>query len=167
MTPDNSQFEFSLPESLGELASGAPAGPDAARVLGALSRRRMIRGVAGSAAACVLLMVGALTWYLLPGQEQYAAAPAIATPALPIIAPDASGCSPPLSFTLPVPVSAFKAPAIASPLPAVRMEAPSLSTFGTLRGPGQSCAMTSYMPSLAFSNGAGETTQTPSERKLQ
>lgn len=165
MIPDNNQFESRLTESLCELASAAPAGPDAARVLGALRRRRMIRGVAGSAAACVLLMVGVLTWYLLPGQERYAA-PAIATPGLPIIAPDASR-SASLSFTLPLPVSAFKAPAMAIPLPAVRMEAPSLSTFGSVRGPGQSCAMTGYMPSLAFNLGAAETTQTPSERKLQ
>lgn len=166
MTQDNRQFESSLAESLSRLAGAAPAGPDAARVVGALRRRRVVRGVVASAAACVLLVAGALTWYCRPGPKRHAAVPEIASPVLPIAPPEANRFAP-LSFAPAMPALAFDALAVAMPMPAVRMEDSSLSTLGSLRGPPPPCAMNYHLPNLSLNLGGGTTKQTPNERTLQ
>jgi len=166
MTQDDRQFESHLAESLSRLACAAPTGPDPTRVLGALRRRRIFRGVVASAAACVLLAAGTLTWCFRPDPESRTAVPEIASPALPITPPEANLFAP-LSFAPAMPALAFDAPAVAMPSPALRMEATSLSTLGSLRGPPPPCAMNYHLPNLSLTMGPGTTKQTPNERTLQ
>ena len=45
MTHDETSFEQELAGSLGRLAGAAPAGPDSQRILAALRRRRIRRGL--------------------------------------------------------------------------------------------------------------------------
>jgi hypothetical protein len=165
MTDDGTEFERHLADSLRRLAQAAPAGPDAARVLGALRGRQAARGAVALAATCVLVAAGAMIW---PNMPQ----PSPTGPPRPeVVRTTPVSSQPPLmaeqSIMPPLPGLAFGAAAVTVPLPAVRTEFSPLSIPGSLRGPAPARQMNCYLPGLTFATGPKHPDANPNERKLQ